>query len=308
MRGGGGRSRWTAGMAVGSLLAAWAACQPAAAEPPMRSASGPDARRLTPGTLRVVSPPSAAGTVFLSWEGPIAPPMAEQIGQAFDAFRTSRRRVVLALNTGGGSVSEGERVIQVLRRVRNTHQLDTTVGPGARCGSMCLPIYLQGHNRFGARASTWLFHEITRPGTQYGRQKRVEGSYKRLIENYWVPAGVSKAWIDQMLAQTDNHDWWQTGHDLIVARSGIITRPIENRRSRNLEIDAEVKPDTARTSAPIAGAPDAAKRVPAALPRTTPVPSPLTSSQQPNASAGPAQHGPSGEPAEPPRERGPATE
>jgi ATP-dependent protease ClpP protease subunit len=304
MHRGGGRSRWAAGMVLASLLAAW----PARAEPPIRSAAGPEARRLTPGTLRVVSPPSAAGTVFLSWEGSIAPPMAEQIGQAFDAFRTSRRRVVLALNTGGGSVSEGERVIQVLRRIRNTHQLDTTVGPGARCGSMCLPIYLQGHNRFGARASTWLFHEITRPGTQYGRQKRVEGSYKRLIENYWAPAGVSKAWIDQMLAQTDNHDWWQTGHDLIVAKSGIITRPIENRRSRNLEIDADTKPDGARPGTPVAGPAEAAKRTPVELPRSTPFPPPLTSSQQPNASAGPVQQGPAGEPAEPPRDRGPGTE
>jgi ATP-dependent protease ClpP protease subunit len=293
MRGGGSRARGLASMGLGFAVALSLSCPPAHAEPPQRSAGGPEVRRLTPGVLRVSSPPSAAGTLLLYWDGTIAPPMAAQITQAFEAFRTSRRRIVLALNTGGGSVAEGERVIEVLRRIRITHQLDTTVGPGGRCGSMCLPIFLQGQNRFGARASSWLFHEITRPGVQFGRHKRVEGSYRRLIDAYWKPAGVSQTWIDQMLTQTDNHDWWQTGHDLIVGKSGIITRPIENRRARNLEMDTETKPDADK---PVSAARQQLREKttrPPAVPRAPQAPTSLSSSQQ--ATPGPSPAGPTAE-------------
>ena len=229
----------------------WIAAQNAFAEPPSHPLDpAANSRRLTPGTLRVTSPPHAAGSVFFYWEGTIASPMAEQLNDAYRAFATSRRRVVLILSSGGGSVSEGERVIALLQRIKRTHQLDTSVGQGGRCGSMCLPIYLQGQNRFGGRSSSWLFHEVTRPGSNFGRLKRADESSKRLIEKYWIPAGVSREWIDRMLVEADNHDWWQSGHDLVVAKSGIITRPIENRRPRNLETDHSLATSSGQPSEP----------------------------------------------------------
>lgn len=251
------------------------------AEPPYRPDTGEKVRRLTPGTLRVASPPGAAGSVYLYWNGTIAHPMAQQIGEAFDAFKGSRRRFVLHFDSGGGSVMEGERVIALLIKIRSSHQLDTVVGPGSRCGSMCLPLYLQGQNRFGARSSSWLFHEITRPGSAAFQQKRVEGSYARLIGRYWIPAGVSKAWIDEMLKLTDNHDWWQTGQDLITANAGIITRPIDNRRPRHLEVEA--KPERAP--------------LPVADPVSEPVPSAAESQPPPPAAPTVAQPSSLAEPA-----------
>lgn len=253
------------------------------AEPPYRPDTGETPRRLTPGTLRVASPPEAAGSVYLYWTGTIASPMAEQINTAFEAFKSTRRRVVLHFDSGGGSVMEGERVIAVLHKIRSTHQLDTAVGPGSRCGSMCLPLYLQGQTRFGARSSSWLFHEITRPGSYAFKQKRVEGSYARLITKYWLPAGVSRSWIDGMLKLTDNHDWWQTGQELIAANSGIITRPIDNRRPRNLEIEMSLGapgvPAGRRRQAPSTAPVALPTEIPAAsIPplSSTPPPAPLT--------------------------------
>lgn len=231
---------------------------PASAEPPTLTGPGPP--RLTPGTLSVNSPVNNAGAVFLRWEGTIAEPMAAQIEAAFEAFKSSRRRFVLVLNSGGGSVREGERVIALLQRIRTTHQLDTAVERGARCGSMCVPIYLQGQARFGARSSAWLFHEITLPGSFYGRQKKVEGGYTRLIEKYWIPAGVPRPWIDRMLKLSEGHDFWQTGDNLINDQAGIITRPIENRTRRNLEADS-MMPAQAK-----AGVPDKSVAAPGPLP------------------------------------------
>ncbi len=247
-------ARWLAGAAVTLAVLAGAMATPASAEPPSRVEVVPVIRHI-PGTLRVVSPHQHAGTVFLHWEGTIAAPMAEQIDTAFQAFASTRRRFVLFLNTGGGSVLEGEKVIAVLQKIKRTHQLDTSVSQGSRCGSMCIPVYLQGRTRFAGRSSSWLFHEVTRPGAQYGSTKRAAESYRRLIDKYWVPAGVSQTWIERMLVETNNHDWWQTGNDLIADKVGIITHALENRRARNLEADVPTPTPGAAATSPPAKAP-----------------------------------------------------
>jgi hypothetical protein len=251
----------------------------ARAEPPMHPKGSPEPPRFVPGTLTVTSPPHAAGTVFMRWEGTIAHPMADRIEGVFQAFKASRRRFVLILDSGGGSVAEGHKVITVLRLIRRTHTLDTSVGPGLRCGSMCVPVYLQGETRFGARTSSWLFHEVTRRSKDFGKLRRVTESSRNLIQSYWYPAGVSRTWIERMLREQDGYDWWQTGGELIDAGAGIITRPIENRRPRNLEVEKSMPP---AASAP-AATPPAAKDllspptgmpISGALPQPAPEPAP----------------------------------
>lgn len=268
---------------------------PASAEPPSRIEVVPVLRHI-PGTLRVVSPHQNAGTVFLHWEGTIAAPMADQIDTAFQAFASTRRRFVLFLNTGGGSVLEGEKVIAVLQKIKRTHQLDTSVSQGSRCGSMCIPVYLQGRSRFAGRSSSWLFHEVTRPGAQYGSTKRVAESYRRLIDKYWVPAGVSQTWIERMLVETNNHDWWQTGNDLIADKAGIITHALENRRARNLEADMP----TTTPGAAVAVPPGKAPRPSASVQPSPPAPSIANPPPKEAATVPPSQgEGPAAPPASP---------
>ena len=248
--------RWClgAGLAVACLLSSLAISPRTLAEPPMLRPSEPATARSRAGSLRVESPVGTAGSVFLHWSGTIAPPMSDQLATAFEAFRTSRTRVVLVLNSGGGSVAEGEKVITLLQRIRRTHRFDTVVSRGGTCGSMCLPLYLQGEARFGARTSSWLFHEVTRPGSLPDVKKRVSGRYMQLIDLYWVPAGVSRAWLDRMLAEIDNHDYWQTGEQLIRDNAGIITEVIENRTPRNLETEEMLMMPKEAQSLPAKGA------------------------------------------------------
>lgn len=263
--------RWAARiLAVLSIALVCLSSPPVVAEPPFRPSDTGTPARMVPGSLRVVSPYRSAGTVVLSWEGSIAAPMAEQMEAAIAAFASSRRRFVLAMNSGGGSVSEGEKVIALLRRLKTTHLLDTVVGQGSRCGSMCVPIYLQGQNRVAGKSSSWLFHEVTRPGSQYGRLKRVSDSDRILIEKYWIPAGVSRDWVQRMRVEADNHDWWQTGNDLINDKAGIITRAIDNRRARNLETDPTAPSVPAAEVAKPAAAPARRRTLPTAQSRNDP--------------------------------------
>jgi ATP-dependent protease ClpP protease subunit len=214
----------------------------------------------TLGQLRVASPVGMAGTVIFRWTGAIAPPMAAQMTAAFEAYKSSRRRIVLILSSGGGSVAEGERVITLLRSIRTTHKLDTVVDRGGLCGSMCVPIYLQGETRYGARVSSWLFHEITQPGSIIGRRRKVEGRYMQLIDKYWIDAGVSRAWIDRMVPLARDYDYWVTGEELITSHSGIITKPIESRSLRRLE------PSTSSVPTPTMKAPEPPYASPAPMP------------------------------------------
>jgi hypothetical protein len=234
---------------------------------------------LRSGVLRVDSPVNLPGVVVLYWSGPIAAPMRDRIQAVFDAYAASRTRIILVMNSGGGVVAEGEKVIELLQRIRQTHRFDTVVHRGGVCGSMCVPIYLQGQNRFGARTSSWLFHEITRRGERPFAKKKVEGQYMQLIERYWIAAGVSRAWIDRMLPLSEGHDYWQTGQELIVDRAGIITHPIENRAKRDLEPDDLALPSAQAPAAPQPIKPSAAMERPA-----SPVPGrePATRAKEPS--------------------------
>ena len=46
---------------------------------------------------------------------------------------------------------------------------------------------------------------------------------ERLFNDYYVPAGVSKKWLDRVRGLIKNQDLFQTGEDLVKDESRIIT-------------------------------------------------------------------------------------
>jgi hypothetical protein len=174
--------------------------------------------------------------------------MATQISEAFEARRAYATRVVLILDSGGGSVAEGERVIDVLGRIKQTHQLMTAVDHGQKCGSMCVFIFVQGHERVGALTSAWLFHEVSRldPKTKQITMLN-RPRWEQLIDKYFRPAGISEAWIADMKQYTFESDYWQTGADLMQSSSGIINKSLGNHRPRTI-----MPPTAGRGSSPLA--------------------------------------------------------
>jgi hypothetical protein len=100
--------------------------------------------------------------------------------------------VVLFLNSDGGEVNEGDRVIHLLDGIKPTHRLITVVLDGSLCASMCIPVFLQGDDRLAARTSRWIFHEAARQGVN--QKERMEETL-RLLQKYYLAAGVSPGWI-----------------------------------------------------------------------------------------------------------------
>jgi hypothetical protein len=104
------------------------------------------------------------------------------------------------------------------------HRLITAVLDGSLCASMCIPIFLQGDDRLAAQTSRWIFHEAAKPGRN-GKERMEETL--RLFHKYYVAAGVSVHWINSIVPIIERADFWQTGSDLISAKTGIVTYPLE---------------------------------------------------------------------------------
>jgi ATP-dependent protease ClpP protease subunit len=223
------------------------------------------------GELKVGFSNTRPGTMIMTWQGAIVAPMANQIRDAFESRKGQATRLVLRLSSHGGSVAEGERVIEVLRHIKGTHQLDTVVSQGDVCGSMCVFIYVQGQKRFGALTSSWLFHEVAHTDPVSKQTIKLDrAAWERLVDKYFRPAGVSEAWIADLKPRTIESDYWQTGSDLIRSNSGVIHEPIANQTAR--QVAPGPNPGAAASAQPAKGSPGECRKYFASIGTVVPVP------------------------------------
>jgi hypothetical protein len=161
------------------------------------------------------------GTLEIDWSGLIVAGVADELRASVAKYGTAIKRVVLFLDSAGGRVDEGDRVIAVLNEIKRRHRLATVVPHGKLCASMCIPIFLQGDDRFAARASLWIFHEASQPQANGGQRTDMTETW-RLFRKYYGSAGVSMHWLKSIAPMIKGADLWQTGGDLIDAKTGII--------------------------------------------------------------------------------------
>ena len=150
--------------------------------------------------------------------------MSQAFIHAFQRYKSTSRRFLLELDSPGGSVAEGERVISELQRIRATHKLDTLVKAGGRCASMCSFIFAQGQRRYAAPASLWLFHEAsTTDAVTHKTLSLNRKLWLTLIDKYLVPIGVSPVWIKEVTNSANRRNYWISGDGLIAKNSGLVT-------------------------------------------------------------------------------------
>src|SRR5215467_627578 len=82
------------------------------------------------------------GTLYIDLSGPIVAGTADDVRAAQGKYGTALNRVVLFLDSAGGRVDDGDRLIEVLNEIKLRHQLITVVPHGKLCASMCIPIFL----------------------------------------------------------------------------------------------------------------------------------------------------------------------
>jgi len=171
--------------------------------------------------------------LVLMWSGPMFAPMAQQIQDAFNQYKDSVKKVELKIDSGGGSVKEGEKVIKILQDIKKTHKLTTAVMAGRKCGSMCVFVYVQGQHRLAASASLWLFHEVSVKDPKTNQITKLDRTgWERLVNAYWVPAGVDQQWIEEMKTHTLGTDYWQSGDSLLRDGAKIILNQLPDEQRR----------------------------------------------------------------------------
>ena len=172
-------------------------------------------------------------TLSLMWTGTIERRMHDKIEAEFEKAKDDIKRVDLSLNSCGGNVKEMEATVASLRRIKKTHRLETEVGWAHECASACVPIFLQGQSRYGALTSSWAFHqvgqgEIAPMGRDADKVTVLTEETERLFNDYYVPAGVSKKWLERLRGIIKDEDYFQTGEDLVKDESHIITHTLDN--------------------------------------------------------------------------------
>ena len=177
--------------------------------------------------------------VVIRWQGEVDTPMRDKLADAFAQLKPDPRPVVIALDSPGGRVQHGSEVISLILKQQSQRNVYTTVEDGAKCASMCVPIYLAGSRRSAAPAAKFMFHEVS-----FGRQvddklrqlQREHGGFqvaaaKRylvntgtddLFERYLKTAGASPKWMAEMRREVRGRDVWRSGRQLVEQRSGVV--------------------------------------------------------------------------------------
>ena len=170
---------------------------------------------------------SATDMVVIEYVGPIVFPMAENLKAIWTEIRKKSRfqRVVLRLNSPGGTDLHGFEVISVLREMRRQVRLITLVNEHDLCASMCVPIFLQGDIRYAGPATSWMFHGAAKglsnipclPATEryfdLFKERDIDSSFTTFLfdNNYVTSPGA----------------YWISGYEL-AAKSNIITKLLPN--------------------------------------------------------------------------------
>jgi ATP-dependent protease ClpP protease subunit len=211
--------------AICCILLSWAYFQ-------LPSGSGDVASRQT---LSVSEQPDR---IVLGWSGPVQEPMSERVAAALDRYKADRRRLVLILNSPGGSIEHGRKVVSAIRA--RDRAIDTVVQKAGVCASMCVPIFLAGSRRIADPEAYFMFHEASLNNSAPQKTKRPEFSDSErvlfeqavkviaanatdeLFHNDIGIRGVSAAWLDGMRKKIPGRDVWMSGQQLVDERSGII--------------------------------------------------------------------------------------
>jgi ATP-dependent protease ClpP protease subunit len=209
----------------GCILLLWAFFQ-------LPSSSGDVASR------QILSVSEEPDRIVLGWSGPVQEPMSERVAAAFDRYKADRRRLVLILNSPGGSIEHGRKVVAAIRA--RDRAIDTLVQKAGVCASMCVPIFLAGARRIADPEAYFMFHQVSLNSSARESTKRPEISEaEKVLVSQAVKSieaqvtdeffrtdigirGVSVAWLGRMREKISGRDIWMSGQQLVDEGSGIV--------------------------------------------------------------------------------------
>lgn len=165
--------------------------------------------------------------VVFQWSYAVLAPMAQRFSDAFDAWSDRADRIVIVLNSPGGSVAEGGAVIAQIERMKRTHRVDTRVGRFGVCASMCVPIYLRGEKRTAAASARFMFHEPSTVDALTDEEVEIPAfeqrmDAERLFKRYFENSGMNAAFAAKLKVEMAQGDVWFTSRELLAEDANVI--------------------------------------------------------------------------------------
>ncbi len=154
--------------------------------------------------------------------------MARQFKETIALHKGSTQVFVIDINSPGGSVDEGERVIKAIRKAIPTYSVRTFVGAGNECASMCVPIYLQGELRLASATSNFMFHEPVAIDSLTGEETFTYEFEKRqsameVFNRFFRDSEMDPRWREKLRGRVRVNEVWLTGQELKNERSKVVT-------------------------------------------------------------------------------------
>jgi hypothetical protein len=168
-----------------------------------------------------------ADTVVLRWRGSIHAPLAAKLEEAYRDNAGGSHRFLVSLHSPGGSLQHGREVMRVIRKMQQTHAVDTVVENRRACASMCVPVYLTGQRRTAAPAARFMFHEVSFSDSVSGKvetvpKEAIGRATDQFFERYLKPFGLNERWLASMREAIRGKDVWRTAQQLVDERAGIV--------------------------------------------------------------------------------------
>ncbi|MCB1494627.1 MAG: hypothetical protein KDJ86_02480 [Bauldia sp.] len=206
---------WLAGVkrAV-SVLAAMSVLPP--------SAPAADIEALTRALNRTIP----EDTLVVRLVGRIDSVTADELAAAWSARPDGIDRLLLDLESPGGSLAATEQVIAALGAIRAGARVDTLVRHGAMCASACVAVFMQGEDRAAGGASVWMFHGVCYADSNVPSLSQT-GRFLDLLRD----AGASEDFLCRLEDEgfvTTAGKLWISGYELYhVYKANVITRLLE---------------------------------------------------------------------------------
>lgn len=179
--------------------------------------------------------------VVMVWNGPVEAPMKQRFEDAFKSLGSEPRRVLISWNSPGGRVDHGHEVFDVIQAAARVHYINTTVGEGKICASMCVPLYLSGMERTAHPKARFMFHEVIlklkpdaeravrqlqtiAPDLVAGAQREAVGQFTNRLFEEGFESKLDNRWLAQLRVRIKGRDVWLTGRQLVEEKSGVVDK------------------------------------------------------------------------------------
>ena len=198
--------------------------------------------RLSEGTTYRLERIDEGDVTAIAITGAILPPLADDLAVLLSSVPVDRK-VILDLDSAGGEMDEGNKVIALIKRERERRHIDTLVWYGHLCASMCIPVYLQGEKRHAAALSVWMFHPAHKEHSPFPSTAATAA-----ILNDMVSYGMNREWleaVDKRDVFSMPGEFWISGADLYAQGAGVITDllPAQRRlRLPTIAFDPQIQP------------------------------------------------------------------